>query len=56
MHSKMKRSFFIVVLILTCVIPSADSEANQHHGKEKQNKALSPLADDWGRLHVFIQV
>ena len=52
----MEDTFFLTVTILTCAITSADSVTGQQQLKEKQNKQLSPLADDLGSLHVFIQV
>ena len=53
----MKDTFFSTVVILTCAITSADSVTGQQQQfKEKQNKRLSPLGDDLGSLHVFIQV
>ena len=53
----MEDTFFLTVVILTCAITSADSVTDQQQQlKEKQNKQLSPLGDDLGSLHVFIQV
>ena len=53
----MEGTFFLTVAILTCAILSADSVTGQQQQlKEKQNKQLSPLADDIGSLYVFIQV
>ena len=53
----MEDTFFLTVVILTCAIASADSVTGQQQQlKEKRNKQLSPLGDDLGSLHVFIQV
>ena len=52
----MKDTFFLTVVILTCAITADSVTGQQQQLKEKQNKQLSPLGDDLGSLHVFIQV